>query len=132
MTFISSTIAWPPSSPAVFSLPTLPSKALLVTSIYLPMAKLILLNVSLGDQAEIERRNCGCPVEKLGWSTHLHSIRSFEKLTAGGMTFVDADLIRTLEEILPARFGGGPTDYQLVTAKRRTANHQFAFGCIRD
>lgn len=30
------------------------------------------------------------------------------------MTFLDADLIRALEEVLPARFGGGPTDYQLA------------------
>jgi hypothetical protein len=30
------------------------------------------------------------------------------------MTFLDTDVIRVLEEVLPARFGGGPTDYQLV------------------
>jgi hypothetical protein len=29
------------------------------------------------------------------------------------MTFLDADVIRVLDEILPRRFGGGPTDYQL-------------------
>lgn len=92
----------------------LPPKTLLVTSTYLPMAKLILLNVSLGDQGDVEERACGCPMEKLGWTTHIKNIRSFEKLTAGGMTFLDSDLIRVLEETLPARFGGGPTDYQLI------------------
>jgi hypothetical protein len=50
----------------------------------------------------------------VGWTTHLHTIRSYEKLTAGGMTFLDADVIRVLEEVLPARFGGIPTHYQLV------------------
>jgi hypothetical protein len=30
------------------------------------------------------------------------------------MTFFDSDLLGVLEEILPARFGGGPTDYQLI------------------
>jgi hypothetical protein len=30
------------------------------------------------------------------------------------MTFLDSDVIRILEDVLPARFGGGPTDYQLV------------------
>src|SRR5262245_6104317 len=30
------------------------------------------------------------------------------------MTFLDADVIRVLEEVLPAQFGGAPTDYQLV------------------
>src|SRR5262249_5184713 len=28
--------------------------------------------------------------------------------------FLDLDLVRVLEERLPARFGGGPTDYQLI------------------
>ena len=51
---------------------------------------------------------------RLGWTTHVHTIRSFEKLTAGGMTFLDADVVKVLEEVLPARFGGGPTDYQLL------------------
>jgi hypothetical protein len=79
-----------------------------------PTAPVILLNVSMGDQAQMVRRRCGCPLEELGWPTHLHTIRSQEKLTAGGMTLLDTDAIRVLEEILPARFGGGPTDYQLV------------------
>jgi len=72
------------------------------------------MNVSLGDQAELTHRTCGCPLEGLGWTSHLQSIRSYEKLTAGGMTLLDADVIRVLEEELPARFGGGPIDYQLV------------------
>jgi hypothetical protein len=91
----------------------LPSKAVLVTALR-PSAPLVLLNVSLGDQAEMERRACGCPLGHLGWTTHLHTIRSYEKVTAGGMSFLDVDVIRVLEEALPARFGGGPTDYQLI------------------
>jgi len=100
--------------PLDFPTPNLPPQALLVTSLFLPMAKLIMLNVSLGDQAELSHRSCGCPLEKLGWTTHIHTIRSFEKLSAGGMTFSDADLVRVLEEVFPAKYGGGPTDYQLV------------------
>jgi hypothetical protein len=30
------------------------------------------------------------------------------------MTFLDTDVIRILEEALPAAFGGTPTDYQLI------------------
>jgi len=30
------------------------------------------------------------------------------------MTVVDSDVIHVLDEVLPARFGGGPTSYQLV------------------
>jgi hypothetical protein len=73
-----------------------------------------MLNLSLGDQATVGRRACGCPLEEQGWPTHLQAIVSREKLTAAGMTFYDADVIRVLESVLPARFGGGPTDYQLV------------------
>ncbi|HEX2501478.1 MAG TPA: hypothetical protein VHO73_08450 [Methylomirabilota bacterium] len=91
----------------------LPSDSLLVTTVQ-PDAPLILLNVSLGDRAVLERRVCGCPLEGLGWTTHLHTIRSFEKLTAAGMTVLDADVIHALDELLPTRFGGGPTSYQLV------------------
>jgi hypothetical protein len=34
------------------------------------------------------------------------------------MTFLGHDLIRLVEEVLPARFGGGPTDYQFVEVER--------------
>jgi hypothetical protein len=79
-----------------------------------PSAPLTMLNVSLGDQAVLARRPCGCLLGEVGWLTHLQGIRSFEKLTAGGMSFLDTDIIRVLEDVLPARFGGAPTDYQLV------------------
>ena len=99
--------------PGIDSNPDFPSDALLVTSI-LPKTRLILLNVSLGDQAVMTSRQCGCPFQELGWTTHLHTIRSFEKLTACGMTFHHADVIRVLEDTLPSTFGGRATDYQLV------------------
>jgi hypothetical protein len=93
---------------------SLPADSLLLSSLRQTSAPFILLNVSLGDQAILEKRNCGCAMERLGWHTHLHSICSQEKLTAGGMTFLDKDVIQVLEAVLPGRFGGGPTDYQLV------------------
>lgn len=68
----------------------------------------------MGDAAEIVSDPCGCPLEQLGLKTHLRNIRSFEKLTAFGMTFFDTDVIPVLEKGMPARFGGGPTDYQLL------------------
>jgi hypothetical protein len=79
-----------------------------------PTAPLILLNASLGDVGQLSRRACGCLVDQLGWKQHLHTIRNPQKMTAAGMTFLDTDLARVLDEVLPARFGGGPTDYQLV------------------
>jgi hypothetical protein len=74
----------------------------------------IMLNVELGDCAVIERRRCGCAWDRLGFTDRLHTIRSYEKLTSEGMHFLGADLIALVEEVLPARFGGTATDYQLV------------------
>ena len=93
---------------------SLPPHTVMLTSLRPTAAPLVLLNVSMGDVAEVTSRQCGCSLERLGWTTHLHTIRSFEKLTAGGMTFLDTDVIRVLEEVLPERFGGAPTHYQLV------------------
>ena len=99
--------------PGALAVEGLTARSLLVTSLR-PSARLILLNASLGDEGVLGETSCGCPMEGLGWRTHLHSIRSPEKLTAAGMSFLDVDVVRALEQVLPARFGGGPTDYQLV------------------
>lgn len=93
--------------------PALPADALLLTSLR-RSARLILINASLGDQATLDQRACGCPLQSYGWRTHLRHIHSFEKLTGLGMTFADAEVTPVLDEILPARFGGAPADYQLV------------------
>jgi hypothetical protein len=91
----------------------LPGTRLFMSSLR-PTARLILLNASLGDRAVVTSRDCGCPFERLGWTLHAHTIRSDEKVTAAGMNFSDAELIRVLDDVLPARFGGAPTHYQLV------------------
>lgn len=93
--------------------PRLPRGALLFTSL-LPSAPFVLLNAALGDRAVLRRRACGCPLEELGWEMHVHTIRSFEKLTAAGVSLLDTDVTRVLEEVLPARFGGSVSDYQLA------------------
>jgi hypothetical protein len=86
---------------------------LLVTSL-LPQAPKILLNVETGDSGELARRSCECPLGRVGLDTHRAEIRSFEKLTDEGMTFVGTRVVRVLEEVLPAHFGGQPSDYQLL------------------
>lgn len=87
--------------------------ALLLTTLH-PTAPQLMLNVESDDRAAVERRSCGCPLGEVGLTTHLHSIRSYEKLTAEGMTFLGSDLFSLVDEVLPARFGGAPTDYQLT------------------
>jgi hypothetical protein len=87
--------------------------ALFCTTLH-PGSPKLMLNVELGDHGVLGARACGCPFEQLGLTQHLHDIRSYEKLTTEGMHFMGGDLVRLVEEVLPARFGGHPTDYQLV------------------
>src|SRR5262249_2134018 len=79
-----------------------------------PAVPKVMVNVELGDYGVMGERACGCPFDDLGLRQHLHTIRSYEKLTSGGMHFVGTELLRLVEEVLPRRFGGAPTDYQIV------------------
>jgi hypothetical protein len=74
----------------------------------------IMLNVAIGDSGVLEERKCSCAIGELGFHRHIHSIRSYEKLTSEGMQFLGSDLLLLLEQVLPSQFGGGPQDYQFV------------------
>ena len=74
----------------------------------------ILINVGMGDYGEISTQSCSCVFGELGFDRCLTNIRSYEKLTGEGVTFVDTDFIRIIERDLPEQFGGRSTDYQLV------------------
>jgi hypothetical protein len=86
----------------------------LLLSTLLPVSPKLLLNVEVDDCAVVEERECGCPLGELGLTTHLRQIRSQEKLTSEGMSFLGADLMTLVEDALPARFGGTAGDFQLV------------------
>ena len=88
-------------------------QALMYTTV-LPSCPKLMLNVESDDYGVMEERACGCPIGELGFAKHLWQIRSYEKLTSGGVTFLGTELLRLVDEVLPARFGGHPTDYQLV------------------
>lgn len=79
----------------------------------------LMINVESGDYAVREERDCGCGFGELGFRTHLHTIRSYEKLTSGGMHFIGHDLVQLVDELLPLKFGGSPTDYQFVESEER-------------
>jgi len=87
--------------------------ALFVTTLH-PATPKLMLNVEIGDYAVRSRRRCSCVLGEVGLTEHLHTIRSYEKLTSEGMHFLGSDLLELLERVLPQRFGGGPNDYQLV------------------
>jgi hypothetical protein len=74
----------------------------------------VMLNVQIDDYGVVEERACGCPFESFGFTTHVHSIRSYSKLVGEGITLVGNDVQHILEHVLPARFGGSPLDYQLL------------------
>jgi hypothetical protein len=87
--------------------------ALLLTALR-PSCPKVLFNTEIGDYAVMTSHRCACLFDELGYHQHLHTIRSFDKLTGIGMTFIGADLFGLMEEALPRRFGGSAMDYQLV------------------
>jgi hypothetical protein len=93
---------------------------LLLSSLNLTF-RFFLITAYFGDEGIVSSRQCGCPWQEVGWTTHIHNVRSYEKMTAGGMTFVDRDLARILEEVLPRQFGGGPLDYQLISSSKMSS-----------
>jgi hypothetical protein len=96
---------------------TLPSgasvSALCFTTIH-PAMRTIALNLVTDDFGVLEERDCSCEFGRLGLRHHVHSIRSFEKLTGEGVSFLGEPLIALVEDVLPNRFGGDSTDYQFV------------------
>jgi hypothetical protein len=80
----------------------------------LSTAPKLMLNMESDDFGILERRSCGCLLESAGFSDHIRQVRSARKLTGEGITLIGSDLVRIMEEVLPARFGGSTLDYQLV------------------
>ena len=74
----------------------------------------VMLNVQIDDYGTLEERRCGCPFESLGFTTHIHGIRSYSKLVGEGITLIGNDVQHILEQTLPARYGGSALDYQLL------------------
>ncbi len=90
-----------------------PVDAFMFTSL-LPSAPKIMLNVESDDFGVVTTRRCNCVWDELGLHEHLHTIRSFTKLTGEGVTVLGTDCVRILEEVLPREFGGRSIDYQLL------------------
>jgi len=74
----------------------------------------VLLNVDTGDYGIVSERRCGCPLDELGMTIHVHTIRNYEKLTTSGMHILGSDILELVENLLPQRHGGKPGDYQFV------------------
>jgi len=87
--------------------------ALVFTTI-LPSCPKLMFNVDSDDYGIFEKRLCGCPIGELGFHDHFSNIRSYEKLTSDGVTFLGTEILKLVDETLPKSFGGSPTDYQFV------------------
>ncbi len=87
--------------------------AFLFTSILYESPKL-LLNVGMGDFGDIQSHTCECEFGQVGFNACLSGIRSYEKLTGEGVTFVGTDFVWIIEKKLPDIYGGRSTDYQVV------------------
>jgi phenylacetate-coenzyme A ligase PaaK-like adenylate-forming protein len=90
--------------------------ALNLTSLVASSSK-VMLNYQIDDYGVVHERACGCPLQEAGYSSLLYGIRSYTKLLGEGVTLMGADLIRIVEEVLPARFGGSSLDYQMTEAE---------------
>ena len=90
------------------------AQMLLVTTLD-PTAPVIGLNAQMGDLATVKVRPADCCLlGRLGLTTHVANIRSYDKLTGEGVTVARSDMLRVLEEQLPRQFGGTSVDYQLA------------------
>ncbi len=90
--------------------------AFLFTTLLYESPKL-LLNVDMGDFGDIRSADCDCCYSQVGFDTSMANIRSYEKLTGEGVSFVDTDFVQILERDLPEAFGGRSSDYQLMEAE---------------
>jgi hypothetical protein len=86
--------------------------SLYATSI-LPQSPRIFINAEIGDTGVIEPATCDCSFSKLGFDLQVRDMAAIGMVTAQGITIEVSELVPLLEEVLPARFGGHPGDYQL-------------------
>lgn len=90
-----------------------PAPAIYLTTLRRAAPK-VMINVESGDVGQIAERACGCSIGASGLSTHAQDVRSHRKFTSEGMNFLAADLQELVDTVLPKRFGGAPTNYQLA------------------
>jgi hypothetical protein len=72
------------------------------------------LNVENDDYATltVDEEPCACLMGQLGARQRLRGVRGISKVVAGGVTVPGEVFERLVDQVLPARFGSGPIDYQ--------------------
>lgn len=76
----------------------------------------VLVNVENDDYGEVrtDEDPCACLLAQVGVRTRLWGIRGLSKVVAAGISVPGEVFDRITDEALPARFGGGPGDFQFV------------------
>ncbi len=88
-------------------------RPLLITTLD-PSERYLRLNTENGDYATLERRSCGCALGEAGMTQIVHHVGSHEKFTSEGLNYDFSQLFDFVEVSLPAQFGGGVGDYQIL------------------
>ena len=88
-------------------------QSLLFTTL-LPFAPTVAINLEMDDAGELSNSTCECDLMRAGYTQQINHIFSYGKLTGYGTSLMAGDVLSILEVLLPKRFGGVPSDYQLI------------------
>lgn len=83
-----------------------------------PTSGQVLLNMENDDYGVLvpPGRDCDGPFDVLGLRRKVSGVRGISKVVAGGVTVDGELLVQLVDELLPTRFGGAPSDYQFAEA----------------
>jgi hypothetical protein len=83
-----------------------------------PTSGQVLLNMENDDYGTLlgPAEICGGPFDALGLRRKISGVRGISKVVAGGVTVDGELLVQLVDAVLPARFGGAPSDYQFAEA----------------
>jgi hypothetical protein len=78
------------------------------------------LNVENDDYARltVDDEACPCAMGQMGVRQRLSGVRGISKVVAGGINVPGEVFEHLVDRVLPARFGGGPGDYQFSERER--------------
>jgi len=91
----------------------------------LASAAFLVINLDVGDHGVLQKARCGCRISQLGLDTVISDIYSYTRLTGHHTVISGADIVRIMEQALPARFGGSLGDYQLAEQEAAGAQTHF-------
>lgn len=88
-------------------------------------ARSVWINVENDDYGGVQQDTVACPclLGSMGMRTRLMRIRGMSKAVTGGVTLPASAVDELVDVVLPARFGGGPGDWQLAEGEDAGASY---------